>query len=293
MPALIASIALQNKAVVYDILFRAAAETVQTIAADPKHLGATIGMTAVLHTWGQNLFYHPHVHCIVPGGGLSPEGRWVVCRPGFFLSVRVLSRLYRRLFLEQLRAAFNAGMLEFFGELAALAKPTTFAAHLRASRSVEWVVYAKRPFAAPQQVLNYLGRYTHRVAIANSRLIAVADGEVRFRWKDYRHPQRLKIMTLPVGEFIRRFLLHVLPDGFRRIRHFGFLANAHRNTKLAVIRGLLEVPEPVRDPEPVNYRERYARLFGHSLDICPACGGHLVEIATFKPAARPFRCDSS
>jgi len=293
VPAPIARIALQNKAVVYDILFRAAAETVQTIAADPKHLGASIGMTAVLHTWGQTLFHHPHVHCIVPGGGLSPDGRWVACRPGFFLSVRVLSRLYRRLFLERLRAAFNAGALEFFGELAGLAKPATFAAHLRTLRSVEWVAYAKRPFGGPQQVLDYLGRYTHRVAIANNRLIGLADGEVRFRWKDYRHPHRPKIMTLPVAEFIRRFLLHVLPDGFRRIRHFGFFANAHRSAKLAVIRALLEAPEPVRAAEPVDYRERYARLFGHSLDICPACGGQLVEIAVLTPAARPFRCDSS
>jgi hypothetical protein len=293
VPAPIASIALQNKAVVYDILFRAAAETVQTIAADPKHLGATIGMTAVLHTWGQNLFHHPHVHCIVPVGGLSPEGCWIACRPGFFLSVRVLSRLYRRIFLERMQAAFNTGMLAFFGELAALAKPTTFAAHLRALRSIDWVVYAKRPFGGPQQVLDYLGRYTHRVAIANNRLIAVADGQVRFRWKDYRHPQRPKVMTLLVGEFIRRFLLHILPDGFRRIRHFGFLANAHRRAKLAVIRSLLDVPEPVRAPEPVDYRERYARLFGRPLDICPACGGHLVEIAVLNPAAGPFRYDSS
>jgi Putative transposase len=229
----------------------------------------------------------------VPGGGLSSEGRWVACRPGFFLPVRVLSRLYRRLFLERMRAVFNAGLLEFFGELSGLAKPVAFAAHLRGLRSVEWVVYAKRPFGGPQQVLDYLGRYTHRVAIANSRLIAVADGEVCFRWKDYRHPQRPKIMTLPVSEFIRRFLLHVLPNGFRRIRHFGFLANAHRSAKLAVIRDLLEVPEPVADPEPVDYRERYARLFGHSLDTCPACGGHLVEIAVLKPAARPFPGDSS
>ena len=175
LPAAIAAIALQNKAVVYDILFRAAAETVHTIAADPKHLGAAIGMTAVLHTWGQNLFHHPHVHCIVPGGGLSPEGRWIACRPGFFLPVRVLSRLYRRLFLERLRAAFDAGMLGFFGELAGLAKPAAFAAHLRPLRRVEWVVYAKRPFGGPQQVLDYLGRYTHRVAIANSRLVALAE----------------------------------------------------------------------------------------------------------------------
>lgn len=293
VPAPIASIALQNKAVVYNILFRAAAEAVQTIAADSKHLGATIGMTAVLHTWGQTLFHHPHVHCIVPGGGLSPDSQhWIASRPRFFLSVPVLSRLYRRLFLERLRAAFNAGVLGFFGELAGLAKPAAFAARLRALRRIEWVVYAKRPFGGPQQVLDYLGRYTHRVAIANNRLIAVTDGEVSFRWKDYRHPQRRQIMTLPAGEFIRRFLLHVLPDGFRRIRHFGFLANPHRSAKLALIRALLEVPEPVRDPEPVDYRERYARLFGHSLDICPVCGGHLVEITVLKPAARPF-CDSS
>jgi hypothetical protein len=229
----------------------------------------------------------------VPGGGRSPEGRWVACRPGFLLSVRVLSRLYRRLVLERMQTAFNAGMLSFFGELAGLAKPAAFAAHLQALRSVQWVVYAKPPFGGPQQVLDYLGRYTHRVAIANHRLIAVADGGVRFRWKDYRHPQRPRVMTLPVGEFIRRFLLHVRPDGFRRIRHFGFLANTHRRTKLVLIRGLLEVPEPVRAPEPVDYRERYARLFGRSLDICPAGGGHLGEIAVLKPTVRPFRCDSS
>jgi len=297
MPAPIAGIALQNKAVVYDILFRAAAETVPTLAADPKHLGAAIGMTAVLHTWGQNLFHHPHVHCIVPGGGLSPEGRWIACRPGFFLPVRVLSRLCRRRFLERLRAAFDAGMLGFFGELAGLAKPAAFAAHLRPLRRVEWVVYAKSSFGGPQQVLDYLGRYTHRVAIANSRLIALAGGQVRFRWKDYRHPQRPKAMTLPVGEFIRRFLLHVLPDGFRRIRHFGFLANTHRRAKLVLIRGSLGLSQPETAPEPADYRERYARLVGRSLDICPACGGHLVEIGVRERAARsappPFSCDSS
>jgi hypothetical protein len=253
-------------------------------------------MTAVLHTWGQNLFHHPHVHCIVPGGGLSPEGRWIACRPGFFLSVRVLSRLYRRLFLERLRTAFDAGMLGFFGELAGLTKPAAFAAHLRPLRQLEWIVYAKRPFGGPQQVLGYLGRYTHRVAIANTRLIGLAGGEVRFRWKDYRHPQRPKVLALPAGEFIRRFLLHVLPEGFRRIRHFGFLANAHRSAKLTLIRRLLDLPEPERLPEPADYRERYARLFGRSLDICPVCGGHLVEIGVLKRAARPetpFSCDSS
>ena len=295
VPAAVAAIALQNKAIVYDILFRAAAETVQTIAADPKHLGAAIGMTAVLHSWGSAMTHHPHVHCIVPGGGLSPQGRWIACRPGFFLSVRVLSRLYRRLFLDRLRNAFDAGMLGFFGGLAGLAKPAAFAFHLRALRKIEWVVYARRPFGGPQPVLDYLGRYTHRVAIANSRLIALAGGQVRFRWKDYRHPQRPKAMTLPVGEFIRRFLLHILPDGFRRIRHFGFLANRHRRAKLATIRGALEVAEPVSAPKPADYRERYTRLFGRSLDICPACGGHLVEIAVLERASRAsrFSYDSS
>jgi hypothetical protein len=206
----------------------------------------------------------------------------------------VLSRLYRRLFLDRLRSAFDSGMMRFFGELAGLAKPGAFAVHLRALRKLEWVVYAKRPFGGPQPVLDYLG-HTHRVAIANCRLVALADGQVCFRWKDYRHPQRPKVMTLPVGEFIRRFLLHVLPNGFRRIRHFGFLANRHRRAKLAMIRGALEVAEPVRAPEPADYREPYTRLFGRSLDICPACGGHLVEIAVLEPAPRAsrFSYDSS
>jgi hypothetical protein len=296
MPAAVATVALQNKAVVYDILFKAAAETVRTIAADPRHLGAETGMIAVLHTWGQNLFHHPHTHCIVPGGGLAPDGHWAACRPGFFLSVRVLSRLYRRLFLERLDAAFAAGELGFFGDLAGLADPAAFAAYLRPLRRIEWVVYAKRPFGGPQQVLDYLGRYTHRVAIANSRLIDLADGQVRFRWKDYRHHDKPKMMTLDAGEFIRRFLLHVLPDGFRRIRHFGFLANGHRTAKLATIRGVLEAPAMNPLTTPVDYRERYALLTGRSLDICPCCGGHMLEIATLvrspTRAARAW-CDSS
>lgn len=296
MPAPLAAIALQNKAVVYDILFRAAAQTIRVIAADPRHLGAETGMIAVLHSWGQNLFHHPHVHCIVPGGGLAPDGRWVACRPGFFLPVRVLSRLYRRLFLEHLQVAFDAGTLNFFGDLAPLAEAAAFTAHLRPLRQIDWVVYAKRPFAGPQPVLDYLGRYTHRVAIANSRLIEFGDGQVRFRWKDYRQPERPKVMTLQAGEFIRRFLLHVLPDGFRRIRHFGFLANTHRTAKLATIRGLLNAVEPDVVPEPASYRERYALLTGRSLDICPDCGGSMIEIAVLdrvpKPV-QPFWCDSS
>ena len=296
LPAPIAAIALQNKAVVYGILFKAAAETVRTIAADPKHLGAEIGMIAVLHTWGQNLLHHPHVHCIVPGGGLSCDDRWRACRPGFFLSVRVLSRLYRRLFLERLQAAFDADALRFFGNLAALAQPEMFEARLRPLRRLDWVVYAKRPFGGPQQVLDYLGRYTHRVAIANSRLVDLVDGQVRFRCKDYRQPERPKTMTLAAGEFIRRFLLHVLPDGFRRIRHFGFLANAHRRIKLALIRRVLDIAAPAAAPEPAGYRERYALLTGRSLDLCPCCGGRMIEIAVLRrvpKAAWPIWRDSS
>ena len=222
VPAPIAEIAFHNKTVVYAILFTAAAETLRIIAADPKHLGAEIGLVAVLRTWGQNLHHHPHVHCLVPGGGPSvDQTRWVGCRPGFFLPVKVLSRLYRRLFLARLQAAFDAGQLRFSGALASLAGRAGFTARLRPLRSVPWVVYAKRPFGGPEQVLDYLARYTHRVAIANSRLVALADGRVSFLWKDYRHHDRRKVMTLDADEFIRRFLLHVLPNSFHRIRHYG------------------------------------------------------------------------
>jgi Putative transposase/Transposase zinc-binding domain len=290
MPAPVAAIALQNKAVVYDILFKAAAETVRIIAADSKHLGAETGMIAILHTWGQNLFHHPHVHCIVPGGGLTGDGRWRSCRDGFFLPVRVLSGLYGRLFLKRLQAAFNAGALSFFGELAALAEPAAFAVHLHALRGAAWVVYAKRPFGGPKQVLDYLGRYTHRVAIANSRLIDCENGQVRFRWKDYRANGKSKVMTLAAGEFIRRFLLHVVPDGFRRIRHFGFLANAHRSAKLAQVRAALHVGEPPPKTKPMDYRERYALLTGKSLDLCPCCGGRMIEVAVL---ARPTQSTRS
>ena len=294
MPAPIAEIALHNKAVVYAILFTAAAETLRIIAADPKHLGAEIGLVAVLHTWGQNLHHHPHVHCVVPGGGPSADRtRWVGCRPGFFLPVKVLSRLYRRLFLTRLQAAFDAGQLRFFGALASLAGRAAFAVSLRPLRAIPWVVYAKRPFGGPEQVLDYLARYTHRVAIANSRLVTLADGRVSFLWKDYRHHDKRKVMTLDADEFIRRFLLHVLPDGFHRIRHYGYLANGGRVAKLACCRRLLAAPEPAPPAVAADYRERYEQLTGRSLDLCPCCGGRMIEIgviprATARAATAPW-----
>jgi hypothetical protein len=294
MPAPIAEIAFQNKAVVYAILFTAAAETLRIIAADPKHLGAEIGLVAVLHTWGQNLHHHPHVHCVVPGGGPSADWtRWVGCRPGFFLPVKVLSRLYRRLFLTRLQAAFDAGQLRFFGALASLAGRAAFAGCLRPLRAIPWVVYAKRPFGGPEQVLDYLARYTHRVAIANSRLVTLADGRVSFLWKDYRHHDKRKVMTLDADEFIRRFLLHVLPDGFHRIRHYGYLANGGRVAKLACCRRLLAAPEPAPPAVAADYRERYEQLTGRSLDLCPCCGGRMIEIgviprATARAATAPW-----
>ncbi|MBV9509879.1 MAG: IS91 family transposase [Caulobacteraceae bacterium] len=246
VPAAIAAIAFQNKAAVYAILFQAASEALRVAAADPKHLGAEIGVVAVLHTWGQTLQHHPHIHCVIPGGGLSLDGeRWIACRPGFFLPVRVLSRLFKRLFLDRLRGAFKAGELRFFNDLAGLADPAAFRARLAELRRTEWVVYAKSPFGGPEQVLAYLGRYTHRVAIANSRLVALDQGRVSFRWKDYRHHDKTKLMTLGADEFIRRFLLHALPDGFHRIRHYGLFANGRRAAKLAQCRRLLAAPTPV------------------------------------------------
>ena len=247
LPAPIGDIAYQNKAVIYDILFKAAAETLLTIAADPKHLGARIGLTAVLHTWGSALTHHPHVHMIVPGGGLALDGaRWIACRPGFFLPVRVLSRLFRRLFLEKLVAAHDAGRLHFFGDHAPLVDAQAFAACLAPFRKAEWVVYAKRPFGGPEAVLAYLSRYTHRVAIANSRLLACDTTSVTFTWKDYRTDgrDRFKVMTLAVDEFIRRFLIHVLPGGFHRIRHYGLFANGGRAINIARARELLAGPKP-------------------------------------------------
>jgi len=272
LPPSAAEIAFQNKAAVYAILFRAAAEALSTIAADPRHLGAEIGFIGVLHTWGQNLQHHPHVHYLVPGGGLSSDGtRWVSCRPGFFLPVRVLSRLFRQLFLEKLGAAFEAGKLGFFGALAGLADPAMFVRRLAVLRRLEWVVYAKRPFAGPEAMLAYLGRYTHRVAIANSRLVALAGGEVSFRWRDYRHHNKNKVMTLAAEEFIRRFLLHALPDGFHRIRHYGFLANHQRADKLALCRELLAEPARV----PTGERPECHQL---AADRCPCCGGRMEPL---------------
>src|SRR5579862_5718450 len=217
-PEQIAAIAWQNKTVIYGILFRATAETLRVIAADPKHLGAEIGFFAVLHSWGSNLSHHPHLHCVVPGGGVSSDGgRWISCRPGFFLPVRVLSRLFRRLFLEHLQRAFDSGKLCFFHALENLRERNRFATYLEPARKTEWVVYAKRPFAGPEQVLDYVGRYTHRVAISNNRLLAVDNDQIRFQWKDYRNRGQVKTMALSAEEYIRRFLLHVLPNGFRRI----------------------------------------------------------------------------
>jgi Putative transposase/Transposase zinc-binding domain len=287
LPASVGAVAFQNKAAVYDLLFRTAAETLITIAADPKHLGARIGLTAVLHTWGSALTHHPHIHVIVPGGGLSPDGsRWIACKKGFFLPVRVLSRLFRRLFLDGLAALRDAGSLAFFGDLAPLADKDAFDAALAPLRRCQWVVYAKRPFAGPKAVLAYLSRYTHRAAISNSRLIALDEAGVTFKWKDYRIKgrDRLKTMTLDAGEFIRRFLLHLLPSGFHRIRHYGLFAGAVRARNIERARQLLaastpesaqtEADDETETPSPARR--------------CPCCGGRMIIIETFE-GVRPAR----
>src|SRR3954449_8644185 len=291
LPAPLGALAYQNKAMLYGLLLQAAAETLTTIAADPKHLGARIGVTAVLHSWGQTLDHHPHVHCIVPAGGISLDGgRWVACRPGFFLPVRVLSRLFRRLFLDGLAEAHGRGELEAFGDLAGLKGPGAFRAHLAAQRRREWVVYAKAPFAGPKQVLGYLARYTHRVAISNRRLVALDDDQVSFRWKDYRASGRTrpKVMRLPAGEFMRRFLLHVLPDGFHRVRHSGLLANGHREVMLARCRALLDVP-----PAPAEAGGDRGKRKAEA-PACPCCGGRMRIVERFEgtcsrryPARKP------
>jgi hypothetical protein len=285
LPAEIAQIAFWNKKAVYDLLFRTSAETVMTIAADPKRLGARVGMTAVLHTWGSALTHHPHIHMIVPGGGLSPDGtRWTACKPGFFLHVRVLSRLFRRLFLDGLLDLHRSGRLVFFGDHAGLTGISAFTAWLAPFRKSEWVVYAKPPLGGPEAVLAYLSRYTHRVAISNSRLISADAQTVAFRWKDYRikSGDRRSVMRLATPEFIRRFLIHVLPDGFHRIRHYGFLASAARKTNIAKIRNLLGAAQPkpsdqaVVEVIPLTLREP-----------CPCCGGPMRIVEIFRPGAIP------
>jgi hypothetical protein len=286
LPAPISDIAYHNKAVIYHILFRAAAETLRIIAGDPKHLGADIGVTLVLHTWGSAMTHHPHVHGIVPGGGFAVDGqRWLACKPGFFLPVRVLSRLFRRLFLEALVRAHQAGELRFFNEHSFLTDPLVFAGWLRPLRKQEWVVYAKRPFAGPEAVLAYLSRYTHRVAIANSRLLALDEQGVTFKWKDYRDKGRTrhKAMTLASDEFIRRFLMHVLPRGFHRIRHYGWMANANRVEKLTQARELLRV-------KPVDVSRDAPEACQAESDgpwVCPTCAAPMIVIGIIERGHRP------
>jgi len=300
VPNEIGAIAFQNAEVVYDILFHATAETLRTIAADPKHLGAEIGFFAVLHTWGQNLGHHPHIHCVVPGGGLSPDGdSWITCRPGFFLPVLVLGRLFRRLFLEALEKAFRASKLQFFSSLKHLREPGAFRRYLDSVRQINWVVFAKPPFAGPERVLDYLGRYTHRIAISNNRLIDIDDGKVGFVWKDYRDGNQRKVMTLSADEFIRRFLIHVLPQGFQRIRYYGFLGNRYRKEKLAQCRELLGMQHAESQTDPkkdANYCDKVKELTGASPLECPACHhGHMVciEVLARAPLSPPLAPDTS
>ena len=290
LPAEIAPIAYQNKAVVYDLLFRATAETLLTIAADPRHLGARIGFTAVLHSWGSAMTHHPHLHMIVPGGGLSLDGvRWVPCRPGFLLPVRVLSRLFRRLFLDGLADAYAAGRLVFFGDLDGLRNPAAFTAHFAPLRKKNWFVYAKPPFAGPEAVLAYLARYTHRVAISNSRLIGLDDRGVTFRYKDYRRNgrERLRTMTLAPDEFIRRFLLHVLPKGFHRIRHYGLLASAACKANITRARELIAAPALSMETPAQDDADPAAGLAADYRPPCPCCGGRMIVVETFERCGAP------
>jgi hypothetical protein len=288
LPEAIGPLALHNKRLVYGTLFRAAAETLLQIAADPQHLGADIGFLAVLHTWGQNLHLHPHVHCVVPGGGLAPDGsRWVACRPGFFLPVGVLSRLYRGKFLALLQDAFAQQRLGFYGQQQGLADPAAFQHWLDRLRQTEWVVYAKPPFGGPEQVLKYLARYTHRVAIANQRLVKMEEGQVHFQWKDYAQGNQPKTMALDAVEFIRRFLLHVLPASFVRIRHYGLLANRHRQEKLEHCRRLLGVPRPQEVRSAAPSETPPLRSADGCPKRCPACEqGRMVVIEKLNPEKR-------
>jgi hypothetical protein len=288
LPAPLRDLAYQNKAVIYDLLFKASAEATLKIAATPRHLGARIGFLSVLHTWGSAMTHHPHVHMIVPGGGLSPDAkRWIACRPDYFLTVEVLSALFRRLFLEMLVAAYEAGRLQFFGDHAELADRPAFDAHLAPLHNIDWVVYCKEPFAGPEAVLRYLSRYTHRVAISNRRLIAADDGGVSFRCKDYRidGPGRWKTMTLGAHEFIRRFLLHVLPKGFHRIRHYGLLANGQRAANIARARELLAMPAPAKASPPTkSATPDEPRVLPRP---CPCCGGRMIVIEIFERGCAP------
>ena len=290
LPASIAAIAFYNKKLVYDILFRATAQTLPSVARDPKRLGVELGFFAVLHSWGQNLHFHPHLHCVVPGGGLSADqDRWMHGRRRYLLPVKVLSRFFRRVFLQALKQAYAAGQLQFFGDLEPLRDPPAFAAYLAPLHKCEWVVYAKPPFGGPQHVLEYLGRYTHRVAISNHRILALEDGQVSFAWKDYRdkqHPQ--KVMTVSAEEFIRRFLQHSLPAGCQRIRYYGFLANCHRAEKLAPCRQLLATPCSQLLPQPAACRNFQAVLRASHPKLCPQCGvGILISIRILWPCHGP------
>jgi hypothetical protein len=287
LPQQIGGLALQNAEEIYRILFRAASETLLTIAADAKHLGAAIGFLAVLHTWGQNLHLHPHLHCVVPGGGISPDSeRWIGCRHSFFLPVRVLSCLFKKKFLIYLTKSYRLGKLKFHGQMAGLAKPAAFEALCRQANRIDWVVYAKAPFGGPEQVLKYLARYTHRVAISNRRLVSMEDGRVTFKWKDYAGGNQSKTMTLDAVEFIRRFLLHILPPGFVRIRQFGFLANRVRKEKLALCRGLLAA-EPAEVLPGKTTGEAKTDQQAHDRTLCPVCKtGHLIPFEIIQPTPR-------
>ncbi|MBW3543939.1 MAG: IS91 family transposase [Planctomycetes bacterium] len=301
LPPAVAEVAFQNQQAVYRLLFAAAWQTLREIAADPKHLGAEIGMTAVLHTWGQTLDYHPHLHCVATGGGLSPDGRWISSKPGFFLPVKVLSRVFRGKLLAGLTQAFQRGGLSFYGRLSALARPAAFAAWRKSQYRTDWVVYSKPPFGGPVQVLKYLARYTHRVAISNRRLVSLADGRVTFRYRDYRRGRRLRTMTLAGGEFLRRFLLHVLPPGFMKVRSYGLLANCHRQEKLACCRELLGAAEACAEAAAADEAAVSTVDDGsQSAPPCPSCGqGRMIRIDSMvRPSvaellSRPFHFDTS
>jgi hypothetical protein len=298
VPPAIAEIALQNKRALFQILFRTSAEALLTIAADPKHLGAVVGFFSILHTWGQNLLFHPHIHCVVTGGGLSPENNWIASRPNFLLSVRVLSRLFRRLFVEAVESAYAKGKLEFHGQLQSLRDPKAFEQHLNPVRQIDWVVYAKPPFGGAEQAIEYLGRYTHRVALSNQRLLTFQNDQVTFQYKDYRSndPQRSRQMTLSADEFVRRFLLHVIPAGLQRIRHYGLLTNRYRAENLARCRELLVGPRSELLPTATQMATLLALII-EPVARCPRCkAGIMIRVSTIAPIrwyAQPIALDSS